>query len=194
VRVLVLFAHPVETSFSAALHAKVVEVLRLRRHEVDDCDLYAEAFDPVMSRQDRLDYYNLAANRRLVGPYVERLLAAEAIVFAFPVWSMGFPAILKGFVDKVSLPGVSFTLGADGSFIPRLHNIKRLGVVCTYGGGRWRTMMMGDPPRRFLTRPLRSLCAPGAPCDYLACYDMNHTTAERRAAFLRRVEARFSKW
>ena len=193
-RVLVLFAHPVETSFAAALHAKVVEVLRLRRHQVDDCDLYAEAFDPVMSRRDRIDYYDLAANRRNVGSYVERVLAAEAIVFSFPVWSMGFPAILKGFIDKVSLPGVSFTLGEDGSFTPCLHNIKRLGVVCTYGGARWRTMMMGDPPRRFLTRSMRSLCAPGAACDYLACYDMNHTTAERRAAFLSRVEARFSKW
>ena len=96
-RVLVLFAHPVETSFAAALHAKVVEVLRSRRHQVDDCDLYAEAFDPVMSRRDRIDYYDLAANCRNVGSYVERVLAAEAIVFSFPVWSMGFPAILKGF-------------------------------------------------------------------------------------------------
>jgi NAD(P)H dehydrogenase (quinone) len=191
-RILVLFAHPVETSFAAALHAKVVEVLRARRHQVDDCDLYAEAFDPVMSRQDRIDYYDLAANRRC--PYVDRVLAAEAIVFSFPVWSMGFPAILKGFIDKVFQPGVSFTLGEDGSFRPCLHNVKRLGVVCTYGGGRWRTMMMGDPPRRFLTRSMRRLCAPGAACDYLAHYDMNHTTAERRAAFLRKVEARFSKW
>jgi len=194
VRVLVLFAHPVETSFAAALHAKVVEVLRARRHQVDDCDLYAEAFDPVMSQQDRIDYYNVAVNRRLAGPYVDRLLAADAIVFSFPVWNMGFPAILKGFVDKVFLPGVSFTLGEDGSFRPRLHNIKRLGVVCTYGGGRWRTIMMGDPPRRLLTRSMRRLCARGAACDYLAHYDMNHTGAERRAAFLRKVEARFSKW
>jgi putative NADPH-quinone reductase len=58
---------------------------------------------------------------------------------------MGFPAILKGFVDKVFLPGVSFTLGEDGSYNPCLHNIKRLGVVCTYGGGRWLTFMMRDP-------------------------------------------------
>ncbi len=109
-RVLVLFAHPVETSFAAALHTKVVEVLRAKGHEVDDCDLNAEGFDPVMSRQDRIDYHNLAVNRRNVAPYVDRLLAAEALVFSFPVWNMGFPAILKGFVDKVFLPGVSFTL------------------------------------------------------------------------------------
>jgi NAD(P)H dehydrogenase (quinone) len=89
-RVLVLFAHPVETSFVGATHRKLVEVLRPRGHEVDDCGLYAEAFDPVMSRQDRIDYHNVAVNRRHVAPYIDRLLAAEALVFSFPVWNMGF--------------------------------------------------------------------------------------------------------
>ena len=60
-RVLVLFAHPVETSFGASLHATVVETLRARGHEVDDCDLNAEGFDPVMTRQDRIDYYDVPA-------------------------------------------------------------------------------------------------------------------------------------
>ena len=77
-RVLVLFAHPVETSFGAVLHAAAVEALRGRGHEVDDCDLNAEGFDPVMTRQDRLDYYDLAANRGRVAPYVDRLLGADA--------------------------------------------------------------------------------------------------------------------
>jgi len=193
-RVLVLFAHPVETSFVAATHRKLVEVLCTRGHEVDDCDLYAEAFDPVMSRQDRIDYHNVAVNRHNVASNVDRLLAAEALVFSFPVWNMGFPAILKGFVDRVFLPGVSFTLGEDGSHNPSLHNIKRLGVVCTYGGARWLTFMMGDPPRRFLTRSMRRICAPGARCDYLAHHDMNHSTPERRLAFLRKIEGRFSSW
>jgi NAD(P)H dehydrogenase (quinone) len=192
-RVLVLFAHPVETSFAAALHAMVVEVLRAKGHEVDDRDLNAEGFDPVMSREDRIDYHNVAVNRRHVAPYVDRLLAAEALVFSFPVWNMGFPAILKGFVDRVFLPGVSFTLGEDGSYNPSLHNIKRLGVVCTYGGARWLTFMMGDPTRRFMTRSMRRI-APGARCDYLAHHDMNRSTPERRLAFLRKIERRFSRW
>ncbi len=155
-RILVLFAHPVETSFGAALHAKLVEVLRARGHKVDDCDLNAEGFDPVMSREDRIDYYNLAVNRRRVSPYVERLLAAEAIVFSFPVWNMGFPAILKGFVDKVFLPGVSFTLGEDGAYTPCLHNIKRLGVVCTVHDGR-SAASLPDPVHTPDMRPWRAV-------------------------------------
>jgi putative NADPH-quinone reductase len=193
-RILVLFAHPVETSYSAALHELVVRKLRSRGHDVDDCDLYAESFDPILTREERIDYHDPSVNRRNVASYVDRLLAAEAVVFCFPVWNMGFPAILKGFVDRVFLPDVSFRLEKNGDYVPMLHNVKRLGVVCTYGGGRVLTMLMGDPPRRFLARSLRGICAPGAQCDYLALYDMNHPRPERRKRFLAKVEAHFSAW
>ena len=126
-RVLVLFAHPLESSFGAALHAKSVQSLRARGHEVDDCDLYAEGFDPVMTRQDRIEYFDLSVNRRRVALYVDRLLAADALVFSFPVWNMGLPAILKGFVDKVFLPGVSFDIGLDLGACP--DSIQRDGAV-----------------------------------------------------------------
>jgi NAD(P)H dehydrogenase (quinone) len=193
-RVLVLYAHPVETSFSAALHRQVVDSLRGRGHDVDDCDLNIEGFDPVMSRQQRLDYHNTAINRASVAPYVDRLLAAEAIVFVFPVWNYGFPAIMKGFVDKVFLPGVSFVLGDDGSYTSTLRHVKKLGAVCTYGGGRLRTILMGDPPRRVVKRSLRGLLGLKATCDYLAHYDMNHTSPERRQRFIGEVKQVFERW
>ncbi len=193
-RILVLFAHPVETSFGAAIHATLVKTLRAGGHEVDDCDLNAENFDPVMTRQDRIAYHDVEVNRVRVAPYVDRVLWAEAIVFSFPVWNMGFPAILKGFVDKVFLPGVSFNLKPNGDYVPALFNVKRLGAACTYGGDRIRTYLAGDPCRRFLTRSLIRTCAPGARCDYVAHHDMNHSTPARREAFLNEVERRFSRW
>jgi len=193
-RVLVLYAHPVETSFVSALHHEVVSTLRARGHEVDDCDLNVEGFDPVMSRQDRIDYHDVKVNRARVAPYVERLLAAEALVLVFPVWNYGFPAILKGFIDKVFLPGVSFELKENGDYTPKLHHVKRLAAVCTYGGTRLRTILMGDPPRRVVKRSLRSLIALSASCAYLAHYDMNHTKPERRARFLEEVRRAFEAW
>jgi len=193
-KILVLFAHPVPDSFGSALHALAVETLRKRGHEVDDCDLNAEGFDPVMTAQDRIEYHDVAVNRSRVGPYVDRVLAAEALLLSYPVWNQGFPAILKGFIDRVFLPGVSFKLEPNGDFTPTLHNIRRLGAVCTYGGSRFHTILMGDPIRRFVTRSLRAVCKPGASCDYLAHYDMNHTTSARRAAFLAQVERRLSRW
>ena len=61
-RVLVIYCHPVAESFAAAAHATVLEALDAAGHAVTDVDLYAEDFDPVMSRQDRLDYQNTARN------------------------------------------------------------------------------------------------------------------------------------
>ncbi len=178
----------------AALHGRVVDVLRERGHAVDDCDLNVEGFDPVLSRQDRLDYHEVGPNQARVAGDVARLRAAEALVLVYPVWNFGFPAILKGYLDRVFLPGVSFDLTPAGGLAYRLRHIRRLAAVCTYGGDRWRALLMSDPPRRSVTRMLRAQVARGAPCDYLACYDMNTTTAGRRAAFLARVEARFRAW
>jgi putative NADPH-quinone reductase len=187
-RVLVLFAHPVETSFGAALHRATVDALRTGGHEVDDCDLYAEGFNPVMSRQERIDYHDTAINRRPVEDYVRRLFAAEAMVICAPVWNYGYPAILKGFLDRVFLPDVSFRL-IDGKVRPNLHHIRKIAAVMTYGGTRFRTMLMGDAPRKAFTRTLRLLVHPLARSRYLALYDLNRADDARREAFLKRVTA-----
>ena len=106
----------------------------------------------------------------------------------------GFPAILKGFLDRVFLPGVSFEMGADGSCRAGLRNIDKLGAVCTYGCNRLTTILMGDPPRRVVTRLLRAMTGRPIRCDYLAHYDMNHTTPERRAGFQEKVTRVFESW
>ena len=130
-RILLVFAHPLETSFLGALHMRVVEILRQRQHQVDDLDLYAENFNPVMSRQTYIDYLDTTSNRTQAGSYVDRLLAAEALLLISPVWHDGFPAILKGFFDCVFLPGVSFNIEND-HYSPALINIKRVAAVCSY--------------------------------------------------------------
>jgi NAD(P)H dehydrogenase (quinone) len=192
-RALVLYAHPVETSFVAAAHRVAVAALRAKGHEVDDCDLYAEGFDPVLSRQERIDYHDAAINRAPVAAFVERVLRAEALVFIFPVWNFGFPAILKGMLDRVFLPGVSFEL-SGGRLYPTLRGIRRLTAVCSYGSPRWGALMMGDPPRKLVKRVLRTQVAPLARCSYLACYDMNRFERSRGEAFLTKVERHFAAW
>ena len=103
-RVLILYANPVAVSFGATLHRQVVTTLRSHRHEIDDCDLYAKSFDPVMGEQERIQYHDTAVNRAPIAAYADRLLAAEALVLIYPVWNEGFPAILKGFFDRVFIP------------------------------------------------------------------------------------------
>ena len=105
-RVFILYANPVALSFGAALRKQAIGALRSRGHEINDCDLYAESFDPVMREQERMQYHDVELNRAPIAPYADRLLAAEALVLIYPVWNEGFPAILKGFFDRVFIPGV----------------------------------------------------------------------------------------
>ena len=187
-RVLVLYCHPVETSFNAAVHATVVSALKRAGHEVDDCDLYAEGFSPVLTREERIGYHDVPENRAPVAAYVERVLRADALVICSPVWNFGFPAMLKGFFDRVFLPGVSFEM-VDGKVAPKLANIKKLTAVMTYGGSRLRALLVGDPPRKVVTRVLRAVIAPLAPLRHTALYDLNRATDADRKAFLAKVEA-----
>jgi NAD(P)H dehydrogenase (quinone) len=193
-RILVVFAHPVETSFVSALHARVVEILRASGHMLDDLDLYAEKFDPVMSREGLLRYVDTSANTREVEAYVQRLRAAEALVLVFPVWFDGLPAIMQGYFQRVFLPGVSVFIDEAGLFHPNLGNIKRMAAVCAYGESRRDVAAKGDPPQRFIRDNIRVLIDPKGRFEYLALYDMNFTTAHRRAAFTRRVTRVFESW
>jgi putative NADPH-quinone reductase len=108
-------------------------------------------------------------------------------VLNFPVWNYGYPAILKGFFDRVFLPGVSFVL-KDGKVRPNLHNIRKLAAVVTYGGDRWRTFLMGDAPKKTVKRAIRAVVHPLAKTRYIALHDLNRADDETRAAFLDRVE------
>jgi NAD(P)H dehydrogenase (quinone) len=193
-RILVVFAHPVETSFVSALHALVVESLRGGGHRVDDLDLYAEKFDPVMSREALLRYVDTTTNTDGVETYVQRLKAAEALVLVFPVWFDGLPAIMQGYFQRVFLPGVSVVIDTAGLFHPNLHNIKRMAAVTAYGESRRDVAAKGDPPLRFVRDNIRALADPKGRFEYLALYDMNFTAGQRRAAFMKRVTRVFQAW
>ena len=199
-RVHVVHAHPVETSYNRALFGAVTEALAAAGHEVDPLDLYAEDFAPAMSREERQRYHDVPNNITPdLAPYVGRLRAADAIAFVHPVWNYGYPAILKGYFDRVYLPGVSFVLeGGDGPdkgrLVPAMKNIGKVAFVTTYGGDRLRTMLMGDPPRRLARRWAWAMFGTLVPPKYLALYDMNNATPARLQAFLDRVRREFQKF
>ncbi len=104
-RVLVIYAHPDPDSLNGAIHREILTALSAAGHEVDDIDLYAEGFDPVLSAEERRDYFEPDLNRARVADYAARIEAAEGLVFCFPTWCLGPPAILKGFFDRVMVPG-----------------------------------------------------------------------------------------
>ena len=191
-RAMVVFAHPCEESFSAALHGVVVDTLRGRGWEVDDCDLHAEGFSPVLTAAERRGYHEVGPNTAPVQAYVDRLRAAQALVLVFPVWNFGYPAMLKGFFDRVFLPGVAFRL-EDGQVRPNLTHVRKLAAVTTYGGNRLRAALAGDPPRHVVKRAVWHECRPDK-MRYLALYDMNRVADAGRARFLGRVAGEMERF
>ncbi len=184
-RVHVIFAHPCEESFSASLHRTTVDTLKGAGWEVDDCDLNAEGFSPVLTAEERRNYHDTAINTAPVQRYVDRLRAADAMVLVFPVWNFGYPAILKGYFDRVFLPGVSFKL-EDGKVFGALSNIRKLAAVTTYGATPMRAFLAGDPPRKLIKRAVWGVTKPDK-VRYLALYDMNNSTQAQREVFLAKV-------
>jgi len=192
-RVLVIFAHPLEDSYGAALRDVVIQSLEGGGHTIDLCDLYREAFDPVLSVRERQTYRNTASNSANVTEHVHRLQQAEGVVFVFPSWWYGMPAILKGYFDRVWLPGVAFDFGPQ-AILPLLTNIRLFGVVTTTGAPEWFTRFyVGNPSRKMLMRGLaRLMVGRGAERIWLALYGME-ASAVTRAAFIERVRQRFGR-
>ncbi len=186
-RVLYVYCHPVPESFHAAIRTAALDGLAAASHNVDLLDLYAEKFDPVLSTEDRRRYHDVARNRQGVEGYVTRLSVAEALVLQFPTWSFGPPAMLKGFLDRLLLPGVAFDLSDPAHAKPTLRNIRRIVGIVTYGRPRYMAFWMGDPPRKIVTRYLPWFTGGTAHSDYHALYHLNVATQAQRVAFIEKV-------
>jgi putative NADPH-quinone reductase len=188
-RFLVVYAHPVEDSFQGALHRIVVKTLRDSGHDVDDFDLYAEQFQPVLSREERRGYHKITSNRAFANKEIARLVRCQGLVFIFPAWWYGMPAILKGYIDRVWIPGVAFEM-TNGRTRPLLQNIVRFAVVTTYGSPWWLNKAIGDPNKRVFTRGISHLFARRCRVLWLAKYGLDFIDKRSRERFLTRVEQR----
>jgi NAD(P)H dehydrogenase (quinone) len=194
-RVLVLFAHPLADSFAAALHHAVVEALSEAGHEVDDCDLYATGFDPVMTAPERSAHNTANPDFSAVESHVERLRAADAVVLCFPVWWYGMPAILKGYFDRVWVNGVAFHLRAGGKIEPGLHRLKKLGLVATYGAPWWLIkLVLRDPVRGVIHTGIRGLCTRHVKTRFLALYSIESKSSADTTRFLDKVRRAFARF
>ena len=189
-KILVLYAHPVETSFNAALHRLIVERLTAAGHAVDDLDLYAEDFDPRLTRAERLAYHDPRGPHDCVDPYVRRLLAAEALVLTVSRLELRLSRHPEGLLRPRLPAGRVLQDGRRQGRRPASTTSARSAAVTSYGGSWFRAALMGNPPKKLVNRMLRATVKPGAPVSYLAHYSMNLSTQESREKFMARVAAK----
>lgn len=191
-RVLLVHCHPRRDSFNAALCDTAAAALEAAGHVIERLDLYEEGFDPRLSAGERGAYYDEGAGRPDLAGHIAALRRAEALVLVYPTWWFGPPAMLKGWFDRVWLPGVAFALGGAKVLQPRLTNIRRIAVVTTYGSPRWLLWLVGWPDWRLFRFGIRPLCAPRCRLDWIALTGMDGATQPMRVRFAERVRRRLS--
>jgi NAD(P)H dehydrogenase (quinone) len=192
--VLLVYAHPRSDSFCAALRDSATAALTSAGHTIKLCDLYADGFVPAMTEQQRGRYYTDAPDLLDLENHIAALQRADALLLVYPTWWFGMPAMLKGWFDRVWVPGVAFRLRQTGGLEPLLTNISRIGVITTYGSPRWLLWLIRWPDRRIVKYGFRSLCAPRCRLDWIAMNGMDTCTVRQRSRFIERVALRLSRW
>ena len=189
-RILLVLAHPLEESFAAGVAETVRSKLAANGHTVDVLDLYREGFDPRLTPSERARYFEPGYDPAEAEPYISRLKQADGLVLVFPHWWFNFPAILKGFFDRVFAPGVAFENDpAGGRIQPRLGNIHLFWAFTTTGSPWWVvSLYMGNPVKRLLKRGIAAFCAKGLDFKLVNLYDMDRVNEAQRRAHIARVE------
>lgn len=186
-RALIVYCHPHPESYNAAIRDAVVEQAEAAGGEVRVLDLYAEGFDPTLSLGEWQGYETVPDNAAPVAKHVEAIRWCDTLVFVYPTWWYAHPAMLKGWLDRVLLPGVAFDMPDGGDIRPTLTHIKRLGVFTTCGASWWLTRFIGFPGKRVILRGIRILCAKRCRTAFVAHYLMDASTPETRSKHLDRV-------
>lgn len=193
---LVVIAHPLADSLCQSLAQTAIAALTRAGHEVVVEDLYGSAFAPALTGAERASYYRLPFDAAAVEAETGRLLAAEALVLVFPTWWFSFPAILKGWFDRVWAPGIAYDHASDLGFIrPRLNGLRRTLAITSLGSPWWvDRFILRQPVKRVLKTGLLGTCAPACRFEMLSLYRAERLDEERLAAFRARFERVLAGW
>jgi len=170
--VLIVYAHPDPRSLTRQFVDVAVQTLGNKGHEVILSDLYGmdwkAVFDehdfPARTDPERLSFVAESGNAYSTGrqtPDVmaeqQKLLAADAVIFQFPLWWFGMPAILKGWVDRVFAYGLAYGYKGEG-------NRYRYGDGGLKGKRAMLSLTVGGPAQDYSPRgingPLEQLLFP----------------------------------
>lgn len=129
--ILTVIDHPWKESFTYAVHRAFVSGAEAAGHSVQTIDLNAIGFDPVITVEELALYHSGQSPDPVVQEHQQLLLNAEHLALFYPVWWMVMPARLKGWFDRVLLPGFAFIPGEIPE--PKLTHISGASVFTTTG-------------------------------------------------------------
>jgi NAD(P)H dehydrogenase (quinone) len=193
-KVLVVYAHPdAAESFNAYLLQRVTTMLQTR-HDVRVLDLYASDFEPCLDEAEWRSQLEGAPVADNLIVHVDALRWCDRLVFLYPTWWSGPPAMLMGWFDRVWVRGVAYDVADNGRLRGLLTNIERVAVVTTHGSSKLVNVAEGEVGKQLIQRSLGPLMSRRRLAKWLAFYTIDRSTNQQRTAFVARVERYFGRW
>jgi len=132
--VLIIYTHPNPNSFNHAILEQVEQGLKDGNHSYKVIDLYADNFNPVLVYNEQKKRRDLV-NDEETAYYRELINQADYLIFIYPIWWYGPPAMLKGFIDRVFVSGFAYT--SKGKLPKGLFTDKSAWVIYTIDSPSW---------------------------------------------------------
>lgn len=193
-RAVLIVANPNPDGFSHAIVRRAVAGLTAAGHQPIVHDLYDEGFRAAMTADERNAYHgDHPSLDPLVDEHLADLAEAEILIFVYPTWWSTVPAIMKGWFERVMLPGVGFVFDDNGKVKPGLTHVRRLVGISTYGSPWPYVKVMNDNGRRTIMRAMRLSTGLRTRCTWMGLYRLDTRNQAQRAAFLDRVERRMTR-
>jgi NAD(P)H dehydrogenase (quinone) len=183
---VIIYAHPDENSFNAAILKQTVLQLELQGSMFTVIDLYKENYNPVLSITELKGEAGKETKK-----HQHLIKHASDIIFIFPVWWFRAPAILEGFIDKTFTPKFAYRfkpiIGKYGLPIPLLKD-KRVLVFVTHGAPALpvKTLYVNVVKYRFLLGFL-SFCFNIFRCKIVQLWSVPFINERKRQLYLDKV-------
>ncbi|HHW36692.1 MAG TPA: flavodoxin family protein [Bacillales bacterium] len=184
--ITIVFAHPWKESYNAAIFRQIKNALNDKNQGYEIIDLYADGFNPIMSKQELTEFSKGKTMDPLVEKYQSILKKTDHLIFIFPVWWNDVPAMIKGFLDKVFIKNFAYEDTKTG-IKGHLNNIKKATVINTGKAPKWYLQFLGGNAIKgvFINNTLKSIGIKKREWLYLGL--VNKTTTEKRNKFLNKV-------
>lgn len=188
-KILIVYAHPWEGSFNHAILNSITTGVNSIDREYEIIDLNKDNFNPVFTKEELALYNKGESIDPLIKKYQELISLTEHIIFIFPTWWGGVPAILKGFIDKVFLKGWAYFLSEKGFKIGKgLSYIKGATVITTMNTPWIYYKFVVKKSYNFLiNKNFLKLCGIKK-VKFFAFTGVKNSSKKRREGFLKKIE------
>ncbi|WP_415901659.1 NAD(P)H-dependent oxidoreductase [Neptuniibacter sp. QD29_5] len=189
---LVVFTHPLKDSLCHHFCDETVKHLAAKGYDIALLNLYESGFEPALKEGERQSYYADQFDDSRLKADIQQLQEAESLVLIFPTWWFGFPAMLKGWFDRVWAPGFAYDHAKDlGAIQPRLNKLKEVKVVTTLGSPWWVDLfILRQPVKKVLKIALLGACTKGCKFQMLSFYKSENPSKSRVEAFVKKIKAK----